>query len=45
MVRREVGMDAKYNEIVDNAGVRLGMYVLGFGAWLALSVFLLYVAS
>lgn len=45
MVRRETGMDAKYNEIVDNAGVRLGMYVLGFGAWLMLSFLLLYAAA
>lgn len=38
-------MDAKYNEFVDNAGVRLGMYVLGFGAWLAVSISLLYLAG
>lgn len=38
-------MDAKYNEIVDNAAVRLGMLVLGFGAWLAISFLLLYFAG
>ncbi len=38
-------MDAKYNEIVDNAAVRLGMYVVGFGAWLAMSVLLMYFAA
>jgi hypothetical protein len=38
-------MDARYNEIVDRVGVRLGMMVLGFGAWLAISFLLLYFAA
>jgi len=29
-------MDAKWNNIVDNPMVRIGMVVLGFGAWLAI---------
>lgn len=34
-------MDAKWNNIVDNAAVRIGMVVAGFGIWLALSYALL----
>ena len=34
-------MDAKWNNIVDNAAVRIGMVVTGFGIWLALSYALL----
>ncbi len=34
-------MDAKWNNIVDNALVRTTLIVLGFGAWLAISYGLL----
>jgi hypothetical protein len=34
-------MDAKWNNIVDNAMVRIGMVVIGFGAWLAIGYGLL----
>jgi hypothetical protein len=28
-------MDAKYNWIIDNVGVRVALVVAGFGLWLA----------
>ncbi len=34
-------MDAKWNNIVDNTMVRIGMVVVGFGAWLAIGYGLL----
>jgi hypothetical protein len=34
-------MDAKWNDIVDNTMVRIGMVVIGFGAWLAIGYGLL----
>jgi hypothetical protein len=34
-------MDAKWNNIVDNAAVRISMVVVGFAAWLAISYSLL----
>ena len=34
-------MDAKWNNIVDNAVVRITMVVVGFGAWLAIGYTLL----
>jgi hypothetical protein len=34
-------MDAKWNDIVDNTMVRIGMVVIGFSAWLAISYGLL----
>lgn len=34
-------MDAKWNKIVDNTGVRIAMLVVAFGAWLAISYGLL----
>jgi hypothetical protein len=34
-------MDAKWNNIVDNAAVRMGAVIVVFGAWLALSYNLL----
>ena len=34
-------MDAKWNNIVDNTLVRIGMVVVGFGAWLAIGYGLL----
>jgi hypothetical protein len=34
-------MDAKWNNVVDNVAVRIGLVVIGFGAWLALSYSLL----
>ena len=37
----EVVMDAKWNNIVDNTMVRIGMVVIGFGAWLAIGYGLL----
>ncbi|HEX3091194.1 MAG TPA: hypothetical protein VHW72_01160, partial [Candidatus Angelobacter sp.] len=37
----EAFMDAKWNNIVDNTMVRIGMVVIGFGAWLALGYGLL----
>jgi hypothetical protein len=37
----EVVMDAKWNDIVDNTMVRIGMVVIGFGAWLAIGYGLL----
>jgi hypothetical protein len=34
-------MDAKWNNIVDNTMVRIGLVVVGFGAWLAIGYSLL----
>lgn len=34
-------MDAKWNDVVDHAAVRLTLTMAGFGAWLALAVGLL----
>jgi hypothetical protein len=34
-------MDAKWNNIIDSAAVRMGMLVAVFGAWLAISYSLL----
>jgi hypothetical protein len=34
-------MDAKWNNIVDNTMVRIGLLVVGFGAWLAIGYGLL----
>jgi len=34
-------MDAKWNNIVDNMAVRIGLVVVGFSAWLALGYSLL----
>ncbi len=34
-------MDAKWNNVVDNAAVRIGMVLAGFGIWLAVSYGLL----
>ena len=34
-------MDAKWNDMVDNMAVRLGMVIVGFGAWIAVSYSLL----
>lgn len=34
-------MDAKWNDIVDKLAVRVGLLVLGFGVWLAISYGLL----
>jgi hypothetical protein len=34
-------MDAKWNNIVDNTMVRIGLVVVGFGAWLAIGYGLL----
>jgi hypothetical protein len=34
-------MDAKWNNIVDNTMVRIGMVVIGFSAWLAIGYGLL----
>jgi hypothetical protein len=34
-------MDAKWNNIIDSAAVRMGMLVVVFGAWLAISYSLL----
>jgi hypothetical protein len=34
-------MDAKWNDIVDNMAVRLGMVIVGFGTWIAVSYTLL----
>ncbi len=31
-------MDAKYNEIVDNLAVRTALILVGFSAWLLISV-------
>jgi hypothetical protein len=36
-------MDAKYNRIVDNFAVRVALLVLGFSAWAAAAVGLLWV--
>ncbi len=30
-------MDAKWNNVIDRASVRISMVVLAFGAWLAIS--------
>lgn len=30
-------MDAKWNKVVDNFAVRMGMLVVGFGVWLAIA--------
>jgi len=37
-------MDAKWNDIADNMAVRVTLTMVGFGAWLALSVALLAMA-
>jgi len=37
----EAVMDAKWNNIVDNTMVRVGMVIIGFGAWLAIGYGLL----
>ena len=37
----EMIMDAKWNNIVDNMAVRIGMVVVVFGAWVAVSYGLL----
>jgi hypothetical protein len=37
----EENMDAKWNKIIDNAAVRIGMVVAGFGVWLVVSYGLL----
>jgi hypothetical protein len=34
-------MDAKWNNLVDNAMVRIAMVVVGFGAWFAIGYTLL----
>jgi hypothetical protein len=34
-------MDAKWNNVIDRASVRIGMVVLVFSAWLAISYSLL----
>jgi hypothetical protein len=34
-------MDAKWNNIIDNAAVRIGMVVAVFGVWLAITYGLL----
>jgi hypothetical protein len=34
-------MDAKWNNVVDNVAVRIGMVVVGFSVWLAVSYGLL----
>ena len=34
-------MDAKWNDIVDNMAVRLGLAIVVFGAWIAVSYSLL----
>lgn len=34
-------MNAKYNWIIDNSGVRIALNVAGFGAWLSLVIALL----
>ena len=34
-------MDAKWNTVVDNMAVRIGMVVIGFSAWFALGYRLL----
>jgi len=34
-------MDAKWNNVMDNVAVRIGMVVIGFGAWFALGYGLL----
>ena len=34
-------MDAKWNTVVDHVAVRIGMVVIGFGAWFALGYSLL----
>ena len=38
---QEAVMDAKWNNIVDNTMVRIGLVVVGFGAWLAIGYSLL----
>ena len=37
----EAVMDAKWNDLVDNTMVRIGLVVIGFGAWLAIGYGLL----
>lgn len=34
-------MDAKWNNVVDNAAIRIAMLVVGFGAWVAIGYTLL----
>jgi hypothetical protein len=41
MTQERFFMDAKWNDVVDNMAVRLGMVIVGFGAWIALSYTLL----
>jgi len=41
MVQAEPVMDAKWNRIIDNGAVRIGMIVAVFGVWLAISYGLL----
>jgi len=36
-------MDAKWNNVVDNVAVRIGLVVVGFSVWLALGYSLLSV--
>ena len=38
-------MDAKYNWIIDQVPVRVALYVLGFGTWLAIALLLLAAAG
>jgi len=37
----EAVMDSKWNAIVDNIAVRIGMVIVGFSVWLAVSYGLL----
>ena len=37
-------MDAKWNDVADNAAVRLTLVMVGFAAWLALAVGLIALA-
>lgn len=41
VVQAESVMDAKWNRIIDNGAVRIGMIVAIFGVWLAISYGLL----
>jgi len=34
-------MDAKWNDVVDNIAVRLGMVIVGLGTWMVISYTLL----
>lgn len=44
MQNQEIIMDARWNSIVDNAAVRIGMVVAAFAVWLAVSYGLLSAA-